>query len=64
MLMLKKYCGDVNIWTYPLLPYATISHHFGVPSSPPPPVTSFLNDPEEVSHWFLCLTLTAALHDV
>ena len=28
--MLKQYCGDVTIWTYPP-PYVTISHHFRVP---------------------------------
>ena len=32
--MLKKYCGDVIIWTYASPPYVTISHHFRVP--PPP----------------------------
>ena len=46
MLMLKKYCGDVTIWTPPSPHYVTISHHFGVAPSPlpPPPVTSFFND--------------------
>ena len=42
--MLKKYCGDFTIWTYPPPPYVTISYHFRVPP-PPPPVTPFLNDP-------------------
>ena len=44
MLMLKKHCGDVTIWTYPPASYVTISYHFMVQPSPPPPVTSFLDD--------------------
>ena len=35
MLMLKKYCGDFTIWTYPP-PYVIISHHFRVPLPPSP----------------------------
>ena len=42
--MLKKYCGDVTIWTNPPSLYVTISHHFRVSPSPYP-VTSFLNYP-------------------
>ena len=53
--MLKKYCGDVTIWTYPPPPYVTISHQFRVPLSFPPPVTSFLNDPEALTLQAKCM---------
>ena len=32
--MLKKYFGDVTIWSYPPSPYVTISHHSRVPPFP------------------------------
>ena len=41
--MLKKYCGDVTIWTYTLPPMSPLVAILGYPF-PPPPVTSFLSD--------------------
>ena len=45
--MLKKYCGNVTIWTYPLPPMSPLVTILDYPP-PPPPVTSFLNDPQGV----------------
>ena len=42
--MFKNYCGDVTIWTYLLHPMSPLVTILGYPL-PPPPVTSFLNDP-------------------
>ena len=52
MLMLKKYCGDVTIWTPPSPHYVTISHHFGVAPPPPPPWRRFSTTP--ISFWGIC----------
>ena len=43
--MLKKYCGDVTIWTYPPPPMSPLVTILGYPTGDAPPVTSFLNDP-------------------
>ena len=32
----EKYCGDVTIWTYPLLPMSLLVTNLGYPPPPPP----------------------------
>ena len=40
--MLKKYCGDITIWIYPLPPMSPLVTILGYPT---PPVTTFFERP-------------------
>ena len=60
MLILKKYCGDVTIWTYPSSPYVTISRHLWV-SPPLPRWRPFWTAPYVLSIVFCYLISTCSL---